>query len=117
MVTINENGNMCTWELQKAGYLLTVAGKLGMDVSGYGELAINLHSGYTYLWLEDYCFTLYMPISCKLKEEDVCVLWDNPINGEETEKSLSEFNVLSDIEDWATELYNKAESEWEEEED
>ena len=103
------NKNMCAWELEKAGYLITVAGKIGMDVSGYGSLDVNPNSGYTYLWLEDYGFTLYMPISCELQESDVYAIWSNPNDGEETEKSLDEFNGLSEIEDWVQELYDNLE--------
>ena len=59
---INE---MCGWERQKAVYLIGVAESLGMDLDSYGEVAVNKNSGYTYLWSEDYNFSLYMPINCE----------------------------------------------------
>ena len=101
---MNNFYNMCDWEQEKALYLIKTAKQLGMNISGYGELAVNQTSGYTYLWLEDYPFTLYMPISCELEEKDVWVMWTNPENGEEIEKSLDEFSSLSDIEDWCKNL-------------
>ena len=108
---MNMNTKMCSWELQKAGYLLTEAGKMGMDVSGYGMLDLNMNSGNVYLWLEDYDFTLYMPISCELQESNIWVLWTNPEDGEETEKTLDEFgnNKLYNIEKWTEELRKETE--------
>lgn len=32
---------MCDWERRKALYLVNVAGQLGMDLEGYGEVAVN----------------------------------------------------------------------------
>lgn len=93
-----------TWESDKALFLVNTAKKLGMDISGYGELAVNPNSGYTYIWLEDYPFTLYMPISCELTEEDVWVLWTSSEDGEETEDTLDTFmkadNPLKSIYEW-----------------
>lgn len=103
--------NMCAWELQKAGYLIMIAGQLGMDVSGYGECSVNPNSGNTYIWLEGYNFTLYMPISCELKKSDIWVVWTDPEDGEETEKTLDEFNNLTEIEEWCTELQEQVENE------
>ncbi len=91
---------MTNWELDKANFLIRTARKLGMDLQGYGELAVNEHSGYTYLWCEDYPFTLYMPISCELDREDVYVMWTNSNAGEEVEESLVEFEELKDIYRW-----------------
>lgn len=96
--------SMCHWERKKAIYLLDVADDLGMDTGGYGELAVNPNSGYTYLWLEDYGFTLYMPIDCELQKEDVYAIWINTYNGEEVELSLTESTTLEDLEDWVQEL-------------
>jgi len=99
MVIEFDISKMCNWEIQKAGYLLSVAGELGMDLQSYGQVAVNPNSGYTYLWLEDYNFTLYMPISCELVRSDVYVLHTNSEDGTETEIKLESLN-LSDIEDW-----------------
>lgn len=106
---MNISEKMGNWEMQKAGFLMTVAGQLGMDISGYGEIAVNQNSGYTYLWLEDYDFTLYMPINCELQKSDIWVLWTNPEDGEETEETLDEFNGLSDIEAWTQKLREESE--------
>jgi hypothetical protein len=91
---------MTNWELDKANFLIQSARKLGMNLQGYGEVAVNQNSGYTYLWCEDYQFTLYMPISCELDKESVYVLWSNPTDGEEIEESLVEFETISDIYRW-----------------
>ena len=99
------------WNAKKAAYLLTVAHELGMKTGGYGELGLNQNSGNVYLWLEDYDFCIYMPISCKLEKAGVWVMWTNPNSGEEIEKTLDEFDGLQSIEDWARDLYEKAESE------
>lgn len=40
---------MCKWELEKAIFLQKTAVDLGMDLTGYGEVAVNKNSGYTYL--------------------------------------------------------------------
>jgi hypothetical protein len=96
--------NFCEWEAEKATFLLLQAKKLGMRLDGHGELAVNSNSGYTYLWLEDYNFVLYMPISCELRKEDIYVMVTNFDDGEETEESLSEFGSLEGIENWANDV-------------
>ena len=101
--------NIGSWELQKAGFLISEAGRLGMDVSGYGTADVNQNSGYTYLWLEDYSFCLYMPINCKLVKTDIWAIWSDPEDGEEHEMQLEAGTRLSDIEDWAEGLQNKSE--------
>jgi hypothetical protein len=91
---------MCKWELEKAIFLQSVAVKLGMGVSGYGEVSVNPNSGYVYLWLEDHNFSLYMPINCELVKTDVWALWTNMEDCEEEEMSLELGTTLSDIEEW-----------------
>lgn len=98
---------MCKWEMEKAIYLQSIAVKLGMDLTGYGEVSVNPNSGYTYLWLEDYQFTLYMPISCELKKTHVYALWTNPEDGEEVEMRLGNCTTLTMLEEWAEKLNNK----------
>lgn len=95
--------SMCDWEQDKAIFLLKTARDLCMDISGFGEVAVNTNSGYTYLWIEDYNFSLYMPISCKLKKSDIVVLWTNSEDGEEREMDLKENTSLEDIENWTEE--------------
>lgn len=94
--------NMVTWERKKAVYLMEVAEDLGMDTSSYGTLAVNPNSGYTYLWLEDYNFTLYMEINCKLCRDDVWVSIYNFDNGDEAETELGNMD-MEEIQEWIEE--------------
>jgi len=100
----NNISKMCAWERKKAFYLIEKAEDLGINLEGYGELAVNQNSGYTYLWLEDHNFCLYMTVNCVLTNNDVYVMWINYDTGEEIDRSLSEFNSLSDIEEWVSTL-------------
>ena len=103
---------MCDWERKKAVYLLGIAEDLGMNTSRYGQLAVNPNSGYTYLWLEDYNFSLFMPIECELKKSDVLAIWSCLECGKEEEINLKESDRLEDIEnrisDIETEHYEDA---------
>ena len=94
------------WELTKAIYLVQQAKELGMDLKGYGEIAVNPNSGYTYLWSEDYPFTLYMEIDCRLNKNDVWVMYTDMEDGEETEERLSNFNDLEEIYYWVEKIKN-----------
>lgn len=93
--------DMCDWERKKAVFLMGIAEDLGISTSSHGEIAVNPNSGYTYLWSEDYNFSLYMPINCELVKSDIVALWTNSENGEEKEFNLKEDTTLKDIEDWA----------------
>jgi len=96
---------MNDWEMQKATFLLFIAQRLQMDVNSVGSIvSVNENSGHTYLWCEDYNFTLFMPIDCELNKTGVYVMWTNNETGEETEECLTEFNNLKDIENWVNEL-------------
>lgn len=102
-------GNMCQWERQKALYLMQMAEEIGIEYAdSYGCIAVNNTSGYTYLWCEDYSFTLYMPINCDLTPDHVFVMWTNYETGEETERQLSKFmdsvNTLEAIQEWTEQL-------------
>jgi hypothetical protein len=92
---------MQSWERQKAVFLIQIAEKLGMNLDSYGEIAVNSNSGYTYLWSEDYNFSLYMPITCELIQEDVYALWTNSQDEEEREISILGMDLKA-IEDWAS---------------
>ena len=96
--------NLQGWELSKAIYLIKTAKRLCMNLNSYGEIAVNPNSGYTYIWLEDYPFTLYMGIDCRLNEYDVWVLHTNSEDGEETERRLSDFDCIEEIYDWVESL-------------
>ncbi len=66
-------------ELTKAAKLITKAASLGMDISGYGELAVNNTSGNVYLWAEDYPFCLFIG----LYDSRVMACYSCPENGKE----------------------------------
>ena len=95
--------DMCDWERKKAIFLMRVAEELGMNTPSYGEVAVNQNSGYTYIWSEDYNFSLYMPINCELIKTDVVALWTNSEDGEEREYNLTMDTTLKDIETWTAE--------------
>lgn len=99
--------SMCDWERSKALFLVNVATNLNMDLTGYGEIAVNSTSGYTYLWLEDYPFTLYMPINCELSKSAVMLSWFNSDDGNEEETPLNS-KTLSDCLAWAGSLQENA---------
>jgi hypothetical protein len=83
-------GKMCGWERTKAIFIMKIANELDMDLSESGEIDVNPDSGNTYLWLEDYPFYLYMPISCELVKSDIWALWSDADTDEETEISLND---------------------------
>jgi len=91
---------MGDWERKKAIFLMSIAEGLGMNLNSYGEVAVNQNSGYTYLWSENYNFSLYMPINCELIKADVYALWTNSDDGREEEISIKDMD-LKDIEKWA----------------
>lgn len=107
MVELNNIKKMCEWEKQKAFFLLLEATKLGMDIEEYGKIGVNINSGYTYLWIEDYSFTLYMPIECELKKEEIYAIWTNTENGEEKERKLEKNTTLEQIYEWEKEIYEE----------
>lgn len=96
--------NLCGWEMKKAAFILSEAAKLDMDISGYGFADVNQNSGHTYVWLEEYPFTLYMPVSCQLVKSDIRALWTNPETGEEEEIQLQEGTTLSDLYAWTAKM-------------
>ena len=89
---------MGDWERQKAVFLIGLADKLKMNLDSYGEVAVNETSGYTYLWIEDYNFSLYMPINCELVKHEVIALWSCSECGQEEEYTLKDDDCLADIE-------------------
>jgi len=94
--------DMCDWERKKAVFLMGIAEDLGIKLNGYGEVAVNSNSGYVYIWNENFNFSLYMPINCELKKNEVVALWTNSENGNEETFNLKKNTNLSDIENWAT---------------
>lgn len=104
------NKNLSQFQWQKIGFLISEASKLGIDCSGYGFADINNNSGNTYLWLEDYNFSLYIPPFCRdktsneLTKHDIEVCYSCPIDGEEEFNNLEELPTLKAIEKWVTKL-------------
>lgn len=95
MNTITDN--MCSNEVRKAGLLLIKAAELGMDVTGYGELGVNINTGNVYLWLEDYQFTLYIGLG----SDRIIALWTSSEDGTEEEYALEACTILDTLNDWA----------------
>lgn len=89
---------------KNAGRLLILAADLGMNVGEYGELGYNNVYGNTYLWLEDYQFTLFInDFNDTIKALYTCL-----IDGEETEFLIDENTDLETLETWADNLYNES---------
>lgn len=93
-----------TQQAKNAGRLLILAADLGMNVSGYGQLGYNNTFGNTYLWLEDYQFTLFISDY----DSTIKALYTCFIDGEETELCIDEKTDLETLENWAENLYNES---------
>lgn len=91
--------NLCANAMRKVALLITKASDLGMDISGYGFADENPNSGYVYLWLEDYSFTLFIDLG----SDDIKAIWSSPNDGEEIEIKVGNMS-LYDLELWAEEL-------------
>jgi hypothetical protein len=94
------------WELDKALYLIKVANQINMDLSEYTIIDVNKHSGYVYLFDDNYNFSLYMPINCHLVKDDVYALYTDFDNGDEHEIDLSSITDVEQIENWIDDLIN-----------
>jgi hypothetical protein len=97
--------NLGSYQLEKVGALLCRAGKLGMDVSGYGKADENPNSGYVYLWLEDYNFTLYIDIPYS----GIFAMWTHPEHGAEEGMPVLDCTTLAEINNWVASLDAEAE--------
>lgn len=104
-MNINTN-DMVANEARKAGLLLAHAGKIGMNLGGYGELAVNQNSGNVYLWLEDYNFCLFVGLS---NDDKVEACYSCPVDGEETMVDADEMS-LDELEAWAQALAEESDS-------
>lgn len=99
------SNKLCNNELRKAALLIAEASRLGMDVSGYGEIGVNQNSGSVYLWLEDYMFSLYIGLG----NDEIMACWTNTYNGEEeiTETAGLSLDLLNT---WAYDLEKESEA-------
>lgn len=100
--------HMTSNQARKMALLIIKAAELEMDLSGYGETAVNHHSGYVYLWLEDFPFTLFINSS---GSDRVKACWVNQYNGEEEIIDAHDL-TLHDLETWAGELNDAADAEF-----
>jgi hypothetical protein len=104
-MNLDKLNTMCHWERKKAIYLMNVAeNELNMDLDGYGEIGVNNNSGNVYLWIENFNFSLFMPINCELQLTDIYVHHFNFETGKESEKLLTDFDNIKDIYNWIDEL-------------
>jgi len=92
--------NLCANALRKVAGLITKAADIGMDVSGYGEAAENANSGNVYLWVEDYRFTLYIPLG---GDDRIHASWVDGDTGDEEFIDAQDM-TLHALEAWADEL-------------
>lgn len=99
------SNNLGSYQLEKVGALLVRAGKLGMNVSGYGFADENPNSGYVYLWLEDYNFTLYIDISWS----GIFAMYTCSEDGEESEMEVEATTTLREINAWVATLEEECE--------
>ena len=95
--------NMCNNEIRKTGLLITKASDLRMDLTSYGEIGVNESSGNVYLWVEDYPFTLYIPVC---EGNTVYALWMNTENGDEVSTKTTGKN-LDRLLSWCRHLDDK----------
>lgn len=89
--------NLCANATRKIALLITKASDLGMDISGYGNAGENPNSGNVYLWLEDYTFTLYIPLCA---DDEIQAIWTNIYTGDEETIEVGAMK-LHDLEAWA----------------
>jgi hypothetical protein len=92
--------NMVNNELRKAALLMLKACEMNMDLTSYGEVAVNEHNGNVYLWVEDYPFTLYIPLG---ERNTIYALWTNTENGDEVQTPVHGKN-LDRLLKWCTAL-------------
>lgn len=87
--------------MRKVALLIIKASDLGMDISGYGYADENQNSGYVYIWLEDYPFTLFIR---PCGDDEIYALWTNSDDGEETETDVTDSTTLDELQEWADDL-------------
>jgi hypothetical protein len=82
-------------ELRKAALLITEASRLGMDLSGYCQVDVNMANGNVYLWLEDYPFSLFIDLG----GDKVQACWTEYESGGEEFMDVNGQSVY-DLEQW-----------------
>jgi hypothetical protein len=95
--------NLCTNAIRKIALLITKASDLGMNLSGYGHAAEHPNNGNVYLWLEDYPFTLYIPLC---SDDAIHACWSS-LYVDHEELIEVDAMTLRDLEAWADALNDK----------
>ena len=98
--------NMCANAIRKVAILITKAADIGMNLSSYGHAAENDSNGNVYLWLEDYNFTLYVPLCCG-DDSVIKACWSN-LYVDEEETIDADTLTLRELEAWADDLTQRA---------
>jgi hypothetical protein len=95
--------NLCANAIRKIALLITKASELGMNLSGYGHAAEHPNNGNVYLWLEDYPFTLYIPLCA---DDAIHACWSS-LYVDHEELIEVDAMTLRDLEAWADALNDK----------
>ena len=95
--------NQSAKQHKNAAKIIMKAVDLGMNLDGYGFLDYNSTYGNTYLWLEDYPFTLYINDF----DNTIKVSYTCSYDGEEWERNVG--NSLDKLEAWVQRCYKKSE--------
>lgn len=96
--------NLCANAIRKIALLITKASDLGMDISGYGQAGENGNSGNVYLWLEEYTFSLFIPLG---GDDAIHACWSSGYTDDEETIEVGAM-TLRDLEDWGHDLNVKA---------
>ena len=94
---------LCANAVRKVALLITKAADLGMDLTCYGNAAENENNGNVYLWLEDYPFTLYIPLC---SDDAIHACWSS-LYVDHEELIEVDAMTLRDLETWADDLNTK----------
>jgi hypothetical protein len=95
---------LCANALRKVALLITKAADLGMDLTCYGNAAENENNGNVYLWLEEYTFTLYIPLC---SDDAIHACWSSGYTDDEETIEVGAM-TLHDLEAWGHDLNVKA---------
>jgi len=89
--------NMNEVETKKANFLLEVAKKLGMNLSGYKIFSIEQNNKYIILYVDGFDF--HLQVSLDDTKPNVYCYFANMVNGNDS-KILIEGKSLSELETW-----------------
>jgi hypothetical protein len=94
------SNKLCSNELRKAAILITEASRLGMDITGYGQIDVNQSNGNVYLWLEDYPYSLFIDLG----DDTIQACWSSFESGCE---EIIDVNgqTLYELEQWCENAY------------